>query len=69
MNNGTFLSKIGEMLLNILNFISGKEKGSQATQSQSRDSSEFAEAQVDIKKFSQFLNSQQVNPTRVICSK
>ena len=34
-----------------------------------RDANEFVEARVDIRKFSQFLVGQQVNPLKVICSK
>ena len=33
------------------------------------DKEEFSEARIDIRKFAQFLTGQQVNPTRVICSK
>lgn len=33
------------------------------------DLDQFAEARIDIRKFAQFLSGQQVNPTKVICSK
>ncbi|KAK3783866.1 hypothetical protein RRG08_001898 [Elysia crispata] len=40
----------------------------QAPMSQDRDPQEFATSRVDIRRFAQFLNSQQVNPDRVICN-
>ncbi|CAH1241599.1 HUS1 [Branchiostoma lanceolatum] len=44
-----------------------REEESGVSQSD-RDPEEMAEARVDIRKFSQFLAGQQVNPDRVICS-
>ncbi|KAI0215352.1 Checkpoint protein HUS1 [Lamellibrachia satsuma] len=49
----------------------GKD-GSQSQESRGslqRNSAEFAEVHVDIRKLAQFLSSQQVNPLKVICSK
>lgn len=40
----------------------------QRTRSSQRDAAEFAEARIDIRRFAQFLSSQQVNPNRVICN-
>ncbi|XP_066299699.1 checkpoint protein HUS1-like isoform X2 [Branchiostoma lanceolatum] len=44
-----------------------REEESGVSQSD-RDPEEMAEARVDIRKFSQFLAGQQVNPDRVICN-
>ncbi|XP_013379912.1 checkpoint protein HUS1 isoform X1 [Lingula anatina] len=38
------------------------------SQPKDRDPEKFAEARIDIRKFSQFLSGQQVNPERVICN-
>ncbi|KAK7466828.1 hypothetical protein BaRGS_00037095 [Batillaria attramentaria] len=45
----------------------GDDAGENPRASQ-RDPSEFAQARIDIRRFSQFLSGQQVNPNRVICS-
>lgn len=33
-----------------------------------RDPADFAGARIDIRRLAQFLNGQQVNPTKVVCS-
>lgn len=40
-----------------------------SSQHHNRDPDKMAEARVDIKKLATFLNGQQVNPSKVICSK
>uniref|UniRef100_A0A0B6Z858 Checkpoint protein n=1 Tax=Arion vulgaris TaxID=1028688 RepID=A0A0B6Z858_9EUPU len=45
----------------------GDGNGSQ-TMSQDRDSHEFVSARIDIRRFAQFLNGQQVNPNKVVCN-
>ncbi|XP_059140920.1 checkpoint protein HUS1-like [Physella acuta] len=46
-----------------------REGGSQQlSQSSDQNSNEFFTARVDIRKFAMFLNSQQVNPSRVVCN-
>ncbi|XP_076455723.1 checkpoint protein HUS1-like isoform X2 [Babylonia areolata] len=49
----------------------GDGEDGQASRSRSSsqlDPEEFAEARIDIRRFAQFLSSQQVNPNRVICT-
>ena len=46
----------------------GDAEAGQSSSSSQRDPAEFAEARIDIRRFAQFLSSQQVNPNRVICS-
>ncbi|TSK20260.1 Checkpoint protein HUS1 [Bagarius yarrelli] len=43
-------------------------KGASQSQSQSRDVEAMAHARVDIRKLQQFLNGQQVNPTKSMCN-
>ncbi|CAI9727833.1 HUS1-like [Octopus vulgaris] len=45
-----------------------KDKNSDLIQSSSKDPSEFSEVRVDLRKFAQFLNGLQLNPSRVICN-
>ncbi|KAI8749235.1 checkpoint protein hus1 [Biomphalaria glabrata] len=52
---------------NLLNPTWGNQDGCQILQS-SQGQEEFATARIDIRKFAQFLNGQQVNPKRVICN-
>ena len=40
-----------------------------SSQQHNRDPDKMAEARVDIKKLTTFLHGQQVNPSKVICSK
>ncbi|GFR92541.1 checkpoint protein HUS1-like [Elysia marginata] len=40
----------------------------QPSMSEDRDPQQFATSRVDIRRFAQFLNSQQVNPDRIICN-
>lgn len=46
----------------------GGDDASQASRVSQRDATEFAEARIDIRRFAQFLSSQHVNPSRVVCN-
>ncbi|GAB1601057.1 checkpoint protein HUS1-like [Argonauta hians] len=45
-----------------------RDKNSDVIQSSSNDPSEFYEVRVDLRKFAQFFNGLQLNPSRVICN-
>lgn len=53
------------------NILTDKDRvpSSQSSDAPEPDPHQFAEARIDIRKFAQFLTGQQVNPTKVICSK
>ena len=44
-------------------------EGDNSSQHHNRDPDKMAEARVDVRKLAAFLHSQQVSPSRVICSK
>ena len=47
----------------------GDGEAGQSSKSSQCDPAKFAQARIDIRRFAQFLSSQQVSPSRVICSK
>ena len=53
-----------DLLFIWINFVEGD-----SSQHHNRDPDKMAEARVDIKKLATFLHGQQVNPSKVICSK
>ncbi|KAK6183601.1 hypothetical protein SNE40_011049 [Patella caerulea] len=64
----TEMVSISTHFSDLINPTTRKDGASQTSSQSSRDSSEFAEGRIDIRRFSQFLSSQQVNPQRVVCN-